>query len=128
MKALRLAAQKKAAAEEKARAEKAEKERLAAEEAAQKRRHPARIWVQIASGPNSAGLPGTWRSIRDKAPEVLDGKKAWSVPYLRTNRLLVGPVRSSSAARDLVNDLAKEGVTATIFSSEAGQEIERVGG
>ncbi|MFM1981305.1 MAG: hypothetical protein RJB22_24 [Pseudomonadota bacterium] len=128
MKALRLAAQKKAAAEEKARAEKAEKERLAAEEAAQKRRHPARIWVQIASGPNSAGLPGTWRSIRDKAPEVLDGKKAWSVPYLRTNRLLVGPVRSSSAARDLVNDLAKEGVAATIFSSEAGQEIERVGG
>jgi cell division protein FtsN len=58
----------------------------------------------------------------------LDGQRAWYVGFRQTNRLLVGPVRSSAAARDLVNDLAREGVQATIFSSEAGQEIERLSG
>ncbi|MFM8499718.1 MAG: SPOR domain-containing protein [Chakrabartia sp.] len=126
LKALRLAAQKKAAAEEKARAEKAAQERKAAEEAAKARRNPARLWVQIATGRNTAGLPGTWRNLKSQAPKALGDQKPWSVPYLQTNRLLVGPMRSSKAARDLVKDLASEGVKAMVFNSEAGQEIERV--
>lgn len=124
--ALRVAAQRKAAAEEKARAEKAAQERKAAEEAAKARRNPARLWVQIATGRNTAGLPGTWRSLKSQAPKALGDQKPWSVPYLQTNRLLVGPMRSSKAARDLVKDLASEGVKAMVFNSEAGQEIERV--
>lgn len=128
LKALRLAAQKKAAAEAKARAEKAEADRRAAEEAAKARRNPARVWVQIATGGNMAGLQGTWRSIRSKAPEVLGDMKAWYVPFRQTNRIVVGPVKSTSEARKIVNDLAKQGVTATLFSSEAGQEVERIGG
>jgi len=126
LKALRLAAQKKAAAEEKARAEKAAQERKAAEEAAKVRRNPARLWVQIATGRNTAGLPGTWRNLKSQAPKALGDQKPWSVPYLQTNRLLVGPMRSSKAARELVKDLASEGVKAMVFNSEAGQEIERV--
>lgn len=126
LKALRLAAQKKAAVEEKARAEKAAQERKAAEEAAKARRNPARLWVQIATGRNTAGLPGTWRNLKSQAPKALGDQKPWSVPYLQTNRLLVGPMRSSKAARDLVKDLASEGVKAMVFNSEAGQEIERV--
>lgn len=126
LKALRLAAQKKAAAEEKARAEKAEQERKAAEEAAKARRNPARLWVQIATGRNTAGLPGTWRSLKSKAPKALGDQKPWSVGYLQTNRLVVGPVKSSKAARALVQDLAKEGIKAMVFNSEAGQEVERV--
>jgi hypothetical protein len=126
LKALRLTAQKKAAAEEKARAEKAAQERKAAEEAAKARRNPARLWVQIATGRNTAGLPGTWRNLKSQAPKALGDQKPWSVPYLQTNRLLVGPMRSSKAARELVKDLASEGVKAMVFNSEAGQEIERV--
>lgn len=127
MRALRLAAQKKAAAEEKARAEKAEAERRAAEEAAKIRRNPARVWVQIATGGNMAGLSGTWRSIRSKSPNVLGDMRAWYVPFKRTNRIVVGPVSSTSEARSIVNKLAKDGVDANIFSSEAGQEVERIG-
>lgn len=128
LKARRIAAQKKAAAEAKARAEKAEADRRAAEEAAKARRNPARVWVQIATGGNMAGLQGTWRSIRSKAPDVLGDMKAWYVPFRQTNRIVVGPVKSTSEARKIVNDLAKQGVTATLFSSEAGQEVERIGG
>lgn len=126
MRALRIAAQRKAAAEEKARQEKLEQERKAAEEAAKARRNPARIWVQIATGNNTQGLPGTWRSLKSRAPKSLGDQKPWFVPFRQTNRLLVGPVRSSAEARNLVNDLAKEGIQATVFSSEAGQEIDRV--
>lgn len=128
LRVLRIAAQRKAAAEEKARLEKAAEDRRIAEEAAKARRNPARTWVQIATGRNTDALPRTWRQIRDSAPKALDGQRAWYVSFRQTNRLLVGPVRSSSAARDLVNDLAREGVQATIFSSEAGQEIERLSG
>ena len=128
LRVMRIAAQRKAAAEEKARLEKAAEERRIAEEAAKARRNPARIWVQIATGRNTDALPRTWRQIRDDAPKALDGQRAWYVSFRQTNRLLVGPVRSSAAARDLVNDLAREGVQATIFSSEAGQEIERLSG
>ena len=96
--------------------------------AAKARRNPARTWVQIATGRNTQALPQTWRQIRNNAPKALDGQRAWYVGFRQTNRLLVGPVRSSAAARDLVNDLAREGVQATIFSSEAGQEIERLSG
>lgn len=128
LRTMQLAAQKKAAAEEKARAERREEERREAEEAAKARRHPARTWVQVATGNNTQGLPGTWRSIKSRTAKALDGQKAWFVPFRQTNRLLVGPVKSASEARALVNSLAKEGLQATIFSSEAGQEIERIGG
>ena len=128
LRVLRIAAQRKAAAEEKARLAKVAEDRRIAEEAAKARRNPARIWVQIATGRNTNALPQTLRQIRNKAPKALDGQRAWYVSFRQTNRLLVGPVRSSAAARDLVNDLAREGVQATIFSSEAGQEIERLSG
>jgi hypothetical protein len=128
LKALRIAAQKKAAAEEKARAEKAEADRRAAEAAALARRNPARVWVQIATGGNMSGLSHTWRQIKDQAPKTLSDQRAWYVPYRQTNRIVVGPVGSMSEARKMVNQLAKEGVTATVFSSEAGQEVERIGG
>ncbi|MFM7028055.1 MAG: SPOR domain-containing protein [Chakrabartia sp.] len=126
IKALRLAAQKKAAAEEKARAEKAEQARKAAEEAAQARRNPSRLWVQIATGGNKSGLSRTWRNLKNEAPDALSGRKAWYVPYIQTYRVLVGPFRSDDDARALVKSLRKEGVKALTFESEAGQEITRI--
>jgi len=128
IKAARIAAQKKAAADEKLRAEKAAEEKRLAEEEAKAKRNPARIWVQVATGNNRAGLPGTWRKLKDQAPKALAKQSAWVVPFRQTNRVLVGPFKSSADARDMVNDLGKEGVQATTFASDAGQEISRIGG
>jgi len=128
IRAARLAAQKKAAADAKAKAEQLAEEKRIAEEEANARRNPARIWVQIATGNNRSGLPGTWRKLKDQASKSLARQSAWTVPFRQTNRLLVGPLKSTADARELVSSLAKEGVQATTFSSEAGQEISRIGG
>lgn len=126
LKAARIAAQRKAAVDAKAEAavraakEAKEAERLAAA------RHPARIWVQVATGSNEAGLPGTWKKLKDKAPAVFKGQNASSVPFKATNRLLVGPFRSQSEARALVNAMNKAGLQGSTFSSDAGQVIAKV--
>jgi Flp pilus assembly protein TadD len=126
LRAARMAQQKKLAAQAKAEADaKAEKD---AKEAAKREasRHPARVWVQVATGANEAGLPTTWKRIRDKSPQLFKGMSAASVPFKSTNRLLVGPVKSQAEARALVNALQKAGMAGTTYSSEAGQEIARI--
>lgn len=128
LRAARIAAQKKAAADAKLKAEKLAEEKRIAEEEAKARRNPARVWVQVATGNNEAGLPGTWRRLKTQASKSLAKQNAWTVPFRQTNRLLVGPLKSVGDARDLVSSLAKEGVQATTFSSDAGQEISRIGG
>lgn len=99
-----------------------------ATELAKAKANPARLWVQVATGNNTRGLGGTWARIRDGNETALKGKTAYSVPFKATNRLIVGPVKSASEARALVNALAKGGVSATTYSSEAGQEVTRVSG
>ena len=122
MKAARLAALRKANAEADARAAKEVKEaerRLAA-------KSPPRIWVQIATGANESGLPGTWKKLKEKAPAALKGLSPSSVPFKATNRLLVGPFKSQAEARALVNTIGKAGLSGSTFTSEAGQEIAKV--
>jgi len=123
----RLVAKKAEAAAALAAAAEAEKAERAAE-LAEAKANPARLWVQVATGSNTRGLGGTWARIRDANEAALKGKAAYSVPFKATNRLIVGPVKSPSEARALVNALAKGGVSATTFSSEAGQEVTRVSG
>jgi Flp pilus assembly protein TadD len=137
IKALRLAAQRKAAATsaadakaeaaakaaaELAAAEKAEKEA----ERLKSKKQPARIWVQVATGANENGLPATWKHLRDKAPDTFKGLSASTVPFKATNRLLVGPFKSQSEARALVNAMNKSGMSGSTFSSDAGQEIGKI--
>jgi hypothetical protein len=112
-----LAAQ--AAAEEAAKRERAEK-------AAAAKRNPARVWVQIATGRNDTGLGITVRRIRSDNEAALKGLSAWSAPYKATNRILVGPMKSAASARELVGKLAKNGLSAMTYSSDAGEEVEKI--
>ncbi len=128
LKAARLAAQKKTAAEATAKAEKDAKLAAAAEAAAKAKRNPARVWVQVATGNNEAGLSGTWKRLREKAPDVFKGQSASVVPYKATNRVLVGPFKSQAEARALVNSMGKAGIQGSTYSSDAGQEVARIGG
>ena len=96
------------------------------EKAAAAKRDPARLWVQVATGRNDSGLGITWRRIRDGNAAALKGQASWSAPFRATNRILVGPMKSAAAARELVGKLAKGGVQATTWSSEAGEEVTRI--
>lgn len=122
----RIAAQRKAAATAKAEADaKAAKAKKDAEAIAAKK-SPARIWVQVATGANDAGLPLTWKRLREKAPGAFKGLSASSASFRSTNRLLVGPFKSAAEAKKTVTALSKAGISTFVFNSEAGQEIAKV--
>ena len=125
--AQRLAARKVQAATEAAAAAKLAKDEKAKQLTLAKA-SPARIWVQVATGNNEAGLGITWRRIRDANVSLLKSYGGYSVSYKATNRVLAGPVKSSADARALINALGKAGVSATTYASEAGQEVVKLGG
>ncbi len=108
------------AAEETEKREKAEK-------AAAAKRNPARVWVQVATGRNDSGLGITLRRIRSDNEAALKGLSGWSAPFKATNRILVGPMKSAAAAREVVAKLAKNGVGAMTWSSDAGEEVDKIG-
>jgi Flp pilus assembly protein TadD len=127
IRAMRAAAKRKADADAKVKIEKdAEAEKKAAD-AAEAKRNPARIWVQVATGANRQGLPVTWRKLKAQSPKALGDQSAWSIPFKSTNRLLIGPFKSNGDARVIITRLSKEGISATSFSSEAGQDIAKLG-
>ena len=84
--------------------------------------------MQIATGSNRSGLPITWRKLKAEAPKALGDQSAWYAPFRTTNRLVVGPLKTSGAARALVTALSKEGVQANIWASDAGEDVTRLGG
>ncbi|PXA88274.1 SPOR domain-containing protein [Nostoc sp. 3335mG] len=87
---------------------------------------PKRIWVQVAGGANEDMLPGAWRQLAKKAPAAFRGRSAWSAPLRATNRLLAGPFKTAAEAQSFVNQLKKEGMSAFVFTSEAGQKITKL--
>jgi hypothetical protein len=123
--AQRAAARKTTAAAEAAAAAQLVKDEKAKLAAAAKA-NPARLWVQVATGSNARGLGITWRKIRDANAKLLKPYTGYSAPFKSTNRVLAGPVKSSSDARALVNALGKAGVSATTYNSEAGQEVVKL--
>src|SRR3546814_1711855 len=75
------------------------KARTGAEPAKAVERH----WVQIASGRNKDDMPREWTRLKAKAPAVLARRTPYVAAASGTNRLLIGPFDSLSAARDVVN-------------------------
>ncbi len=127
------AAERKAAAEKRALADRKLAEatkiadaKAAAEELKAARANPSRIWVQVAGGASVGDLPKAWAAAKAKAPKAFAGKQGWWTPLRATNRVLAGPFASDDDARDFVNALAKEGVSAFPFTSDKGQDITRL--
>ncbi|MBX7514674.1 tetratricopeptide repeat protein [Qipengyuania sp. GH38] len=88
--------------------------------------HPARHWVQVATGRDTSALRFDWRRIARKAEGLLDGKGPFVTPWVEANRLLSGPYESRDAARDVVNRLRALEIDSFPFSSDEGQEIAKL--
>lgn len=86
--------------------------------------HPARHWVQVATGRDRVALRFDWRRIARQAEGKLDGKGPFITPWGEANRLLAGPYQDNAAAREIVNELRDLGIDTFTFASEEGQEIE----
>lgn len=127
------AADRKAAADKKALAAKkvADEKKLAeakaaAEEKKAARANPARVWVQVAGGAYAGDLPKAYAAVKAKAPAVFGSRGGWSTPLRATNRVLTGPFKTDAEARAFVNQLAREGVSAFTFTSDAGQAVTKL--
>jgi hypothetical protein len=90
--------------------------------------NPSRVWVQLAIGNNKAALVYQYGAFRRQAPALLGSRAAYTSQLNATNRLLVGPFASDSAARAFVSQLARSNVQAYTWTSEAGQEIDALQG
>lgn len=117
-KAQEAAAKKKAEAEAKAKAD-AEKKRLAA--------NPARYWVQIGTGRNKSALGFTLKRMK-KEHDALAKQDGFAAAWGATNRLVVGPFKSLERAKAVEGDLKKAGSDAFVWRSDAGEELEALGG
>ena len=101
----------------------AEAEAAAARKAS--RAEPARIWVQVAGGATEGDLGKAWRAAQGKAA-VLKGRKGYTTPLRATHRVVTGPFKTEEEARAVVNQLAKQGLSAFTFTSTAGQKMTRL--
>ena len=97
----------------------------AAEAAKAAKADPARIWVQVAGGANKDDLPKAWAAAQNKAA-ALKGKSAYTTPLRLTNRVVTGPFKTEQEAREFVNTLFKQGISAFPFTSEEGQKMTRL--
>lgn len=87
---------------------------------------PARHWVQLATGRDKAALKFDWRRFAGKAPDVLGKMEPHVTPWGQANRLLAGPYDSPRAANTALAALKKAGLDGFVFTSETGQEVERL--
>ena len=85
--------------------------------------HPARHWVQLATGSDLAAFRYDWRRLAREADGLLDQRDAFHARWGQTRRLLTGPFPSASAANAFVTRLGEAGVNAFRFSSTPGEEV-----
>lgn len=88
--------------------------------------HPSRIWVQLATGRDTAALRFDYRRFNRQAPDLLRNFKPHTTPWGQANRLLVGPIANRDAARTLVNALAEKGIETFAYTSPEGTEIQEL--
>ena len=86
-------------------------------------KHPARHWVQVATGRDLDALGFDWRRISRNVEGALAGKAAFTAPWGEANRLLAGPYATPSEAREVVAKLKAAGQDSFAFTSEAGEAV-----
>jgi Flp pilus assembly protein TadD len=105
---------------------KAEVDAKAKAEADKKKAHPARMWVQVATGANQSALGSDFGRLAKKYPAEFKGQKGATAEWGRTRRLVVGPFASSKSAATWLANYKKAGGDAFQWSSEAGEEVTPV--
>lgn len=94
--------------------------------AAAARQNPSRHWVQLAHAARPGPLAGEFAEVRAKAATLLGNRAPYTTLANRTNLLLVGPFDTRAMAQALVRRLTALDVAALVWTSPAGQEIERL--
>lgn len=89
--------------------------------------NPARYWVQIATGSTSA-FSGDMRNNIRKYPALFKGQNAWSSPWGKNSRLVVGPFSEARSAKKWETDYNKAGGKGFVWRSDKGIEVNPLRG
>jgi Flp pilus assembly protein TadD len=84
---------------------------------------PGKIWLQLASGPNSSALPGQFKRIKTQNSELMDGIKGYIAKSPDRSRLVIGPVRGISDAHIFAEDLESVGINAFRWTNSSSDQI-----
>lgn len=86
--------------------------------------HPARVWVQVATGRDRSALGFDWRRIVRTGGDAMQGKAGYLVRWGQTNRLVTGPFDNRQQAQSFVATLKQAGLDSFVFASSAGEAVE----
>lgn len=88
-------------------------------------KYPARYWVQIATGQETA-FRADMRRFSGKYPALFKAVQAWASPWGQADRLLVGPFDDAKAARKWDADYRKAGGDGFVWQSAGGTVVEKL--
>ncbi len=104
------------------KADKAAKKPESAKALPAKPEYPARYWVQVATGDLSA-FPADMRNFRRKSPDLFKGKSAWTSPWSKSNRLVIGPFENLTTAKKWEAEFRKSGGGGFVWQSGDGTQV-----
>jgi len=85
-----------------------------------------RVWIQLASGTNPDALPGQFRRIKSRHEDIFEGMSGYVAEAPDRARLLIGPFKSVSDAKIIIEDLESVRVDAFSWTSPPGQTIRKL--
>jgi Flp pilus assembly protein TadD len=85
-----------------------------------------KVWIQLASGPNSTNLPDQFDRIKKRNRDLFEGINGYIVEEPGRSRLLIGPFRNSEDANIFAEDLASVRVDAFTWTNQPGQAIRKL--
>ena len=86
----------------------------------------SKVWIQLASGPNSTELPDQFDRIKRRNRDLFDGISGYIAEEPGRARLLIGPFRNNEEANIFAEDLASVRVDAFTWTNQPGQAIRKL--
>lgn len=85
-----------------------------------------KIWLQLASGTNSAALPLEFRRIRSASPALFNDISGYVAEDGQRARLLIGPFHTREDAELFEEALASERISAFAWTSRPDQPVRKL--
>ena len=100
----------------------------AAAKAAKQTASAPRLYVQIATGADAAGLTYDYRRMAKKTPGLFANQNGWTSAWGKTRRLLVGPFTDQKSAKKWEADFRKSGGNGFVWQSDKNAVVEKLKG
>jgi Flp pilus assembly protein TadD len=85
-----------------------------------------KLWIQLASGPNSTALPEQFSRMKNRNRELFEGISGYISEERGKARLVIGPFRNNDEATIFTEDLASVHIPAFTWTSQPGQAIRKL--